>query len=358
MSTGAASKPVKCLVWDLDDTLWSGILLEDGDVTLNQDVVDVIETLDRRGILHSVASRNAPDVALAKIDELGLGDYFLYPQIGWDAKGESLRRIATELNIGLDAIAFLDDQAFDRDEVQSALPEVRCYSPEDLPTLQDRPEFTPAFVTTESASRRHMYLAEHRRKRAEHEFVGPKEEFLADLRMTFAIAPAGQEDLGRAEELVLRTNQLNTTGITYSLDELRSFAESPDHMLLMASLRDRYGDYGKIGLALVEWGEAAVLKLLLMSCRVMSRGVGTVLLNHVMRTARERGLRLMAELRPNERNRMMLITLRLAGFEEIERRGDLVILESGVTDIPPPPDYLVLRAEPASTRGPKTPSPS
>ncbi|HYO60624.1 MAG TPA: hypothetical protein VEU29_01845, partial [Actinomycetota bacterium] len=174
-------------------------------------------------------------------------------------------------------------------------------------------------------------------------FSGPKEEFLASLGMRFTISPAGEDDLQRAEELTVRTNQLNTTGRTYSYDELRSYAESEAHLLLVAELEDKHGTYGKIGLALVETGaEVWTLKLLLMSCRVMARGVGTVMLNHVMHRARAAGARLVAELVPNDRNRMMLITLRLGGFRECGRDGETLLLESTGAEVPPPPDYLEL----------------
>lgn len=337
-----ARPPVKCLVWDLDDTLWNGTLLEDPSVEIDPRAVAIVRELDRRGILNSIASRNEEALALAKLREHGLADYFLYPQINWNAKDVSVKAVADALNVGVDTLAFVDDQPFDREEVAFSLPEVRCYSPDDLATLPDLPDFNPPFVTPESARRRLMYLADAARSQEEAEFSGPKEEFLASLRMRFTIAPAREEDLQRAEELTVRTNQLNTTGRTYSYEELKAFVESDAHRLLVAELEDKHGTYGKIGLALVETRpDAWVLKLLLMSCRVMSRGVGTVMLNHVMRLAEEAGARLLAELVPNDRNRMMLITLRLGGFKELGREGDTLVLESA-TPPPPPPEYLEL----------------
>ncbi|HEX2296769.1 MAG TPA: HAD-IIIC family phosphatase [Actinomycetota bacterium] len=334
--------PVKCLVWDLDDTLWRGTLLEDAAVVVDPRAVEVVRELDRRGILNSIASRNEEALALRKLREHGLDEYFLYPQINWNAKDVSVKAVADALNVGIDTIAFVDDQPFDREEVAFSLPEVRCYSPDDLASLLDLPDFDPPFVTPESARRRLMYLADAARTREEAAFAGPKEEFLASLSMRFTISEARERDLQRAEELTVRTNQLNTTGRTYSYDELKTYAESDAHLLLVAELEDKHGTYGKIGLALVETGaDAWVLKLLLMSCRVMSRGVGTVMLNHVMRLARAAGARLLAELVPNDRNRMMLITLRLGGFEERGREGDTLLLESTAAP-PPPPDYLEL----------------
>lgn len=333
---------VKCLVWDLDNTLWRGTLLEDPSVTVDPEAVAVVRELDRRGILNSIASRNEESLARDVLREHGLDEYFLFPQINWNAKDVSVKAVADALDVGVDTLAFVDDQPFDRAEVAFSLPEVRCYSPDDLPGLLELPDFNPPFVTPESAQRRLMYLADAARTQEEAEFSGPKEEFLASLAMRFTISEAREDDLQRAEELTVRTNQLNTTGRTYSYDELAGFMESDSHLLLVAELEDKHGTYGTIGLALVETGaEVWVLKLLLMSCRVMSRGVGTVMLNHVMREAAEAGVPLRAELVPNDRNRMMLITLRLGGFKECGQEGGTLLLESTTTP-PPPPDYLEL----------------
>src|SRR5215207_9813937 len=117
---------IKCVVWDLDDTVWDGILLEDREVKLRPHVVRILETLDGRGILHSIASRNDRDLALAKLQEFGLDEYFLYPQINWGSKAASIARIAQDLNIGLDAIAFVDDQPFEREEVAFVHGQVLC----------------------------------------------------------------------------------------------------------------------------------------------------------------------------------------------------------------------------------------
>lgn len=342
----AAAKPraVKVLVWDLDETLWAGTLIEGDEVRPRPAAVETLTALDERGILHSIASKNDPDMALAKLRELGLDTYFLYPQIGWSAKSSGIRKIAESINIGLDAVAFVDDQPFERDEVAHALPEVLTYDAGELANLLERPELMPRFVTDESAIRRAMYQADVARNQAQDEFQGPDEEFLATLGMVFTLGPAREEDLKRAEELTVRTNQLNSTGVTYSYEELEAFLRADDHLLLVASLDDRYGTYGKIGLALVELGaEVWTVRLVLMSCRVMSRGVGTILLSHVMSMAREAGARLRAAFRDTGRNRLMKVTYRFAGFKEVERHGGVVVLENDLRNIQPFPDYVDVR---------------
>ncbi|MEV4893400.1 HAD-IIIC family phosphatase [Nonomuraea sp. NPDC055795] len=334
---------IKCIVWDLDHTLWDGVLLEDEEVHVRESVVEAIFELDRKGVLHSVASKNDRDTALEKLRVLGLDKMFLFPQIGWNAKSESIRRIAKALNLGLDAFAFVDDQPFELAEVAHEVPQVTCVDILELHDALERPEFQPRFVTDESALRREMYQGQIARDELESEFVGTNEEFLASLEMSFTIAPALRDDLQRAEELTVRTNQLNSTGRTYSYEELDTLRESPDHLVLVASLTDKFGSYGKIGLALVEKQEEVWrLNMMLMSCRVMSRGVGMVLLNHIMRLAAGAGAAVRADFVETGRNRMMQVTYAFAGFREVSRDGAHVVLEADLSVVQPPPSYVQL----------------
>lgn len=339
-------KMIKCVVWDLDNTLWNGVLLEDDHVELRPEVVEIIKALDGRGILQSIASKNEHNHAMGKLEELGLSEYFLYPQINWQSKAANIETIAKSINIGLDAILFIDDQPFEREEVAFSQPKVTCVDAAHLEGLLDLDVLNPRFITDDSKKRRLMYQADIARKQVEEEFVGPQDEFLASLQMKFTISKAKEEDLQRAEELTMRTNQLNTTGYTYSYEELDQFRQSEDHLLLIAGLEDKYGTYGKIGLALVEKGpEIWTVKLLLLSCRVMSRGVGTILVNYILNAAKKAGARLQSEFLQNDRNRMMYVTYKFADFKEAEQRGDLIIFENDLSRIQPYPDYVELHFE-------------
>jgi len=344
--TTGEKKSIKCVVWDLDNTIWQGVLLEDERVCLREGVLEIIQTLDRRGILQSVASKNDHDTALAKLQEFGLDEYFLYPQINWNSKATSIKSIAEALNIGIDTLAFIDDQPFERAEVNFSWPEVFCIDTEDLDHLLALPQMNPRFITEDSSRRRLMYRSDIERQKVESEFVGPQQEFLATLQMMLHISLAKQEDLQRAEELTVRTNQLNSTGITYSYEELDEFRRSNDHTLLITGLEDKFGDYGKIGLALVERGSHVwTIKLLLMSCRVMSKGVGTILMGQIMRMAREAKVVLRADFISNERNRLMYVSYKFAGFKEINRIGNRIVLENDLTKIAPFPDYVSIHIE-------------
>jgi FkbH-like protein len=333
---------IKCVVWDLDNTLWDGVLLENGEVTVRPEVVAEIKRLDEIGILHSIASKNDHDAAMARLKEAGL-EYFLYPQINWNPKSSSIEAIAKAINIGIDALAFVDDQPFEREEVSHTHPSVITVDALEIDTVLKNPAFEPRFVTDESKQRRHMYLGDAARNQIEQEYSGTSEDFLATLGMKFTIRHAEVEDLRRAEELTVRTNQLNSTGRTYSYEELDELRQSDDHVLLVASLTDKYGTYGTIGLALAERGQPAWhLRMLLMSCRVMARGVGTVLLNYIMTLAKAEGAKLRADFVETGRNRVMYVTYAFAGFSEVERDGSRLVFESDLSEIQGWPDYLTV----------------
>jgi FkbH-like protein len=332
---------IKCVVWDLDNTLWDGVLLEDPAVHLRGGVADVIRTLDRRGVLNSIASRNDPETALDRLEALDLREYFVFPHIGWGRKSTSVSGIAEQLRIGLGAIAFVDDDPFERSEVSHTLPEVRCFAAEDAAGLVDLPELSPAVITGDAARRRAMYQEEESRQTFEAAYEGSPVEFLRQLDMVMTIAEAAPEDLERARELTVRTHQLNTSGRTYSGEELRDLMTRADHRVLTARLEDRFGSYGVIGLVVIATEPGVwTLKLLLMSCRVLARGVGSAMLNHVMREAFAAGVELRAEWVSTRKNRAMLVMLRLAGFRPGTAAGELDVLTASPGGVAPAPTHL------------------
>ncbi|WP_280274462.1 HAD-IIIC family phosphatase [Nocardia wallacei] len=318
---------VKCLVWDLDDTVWPGVVLEADGGEPKPEALHAIRVLDERGILHAVASRGETSAATAHLRRHGLEDMFSAVEVGWGPKSEAIRRIAESLRIGRESMAFVDNDPVELAEVAGSYPEVRCYPADRIAELPQLPEFTPAAISPEARHRRSYYRAEHARRIGEAEFTGPDSAFLASLDLVMTVRPASEEDLVRAHELTVRTHQLNTTGITFDIGELREMCASPRHEVLVASLRDRFGGYGTIGLAVSELrGTDSVLVLLLMSCRVMSRGVGTALIREVVRRARAAGRRPAAEFVTTPVNRVMLVTLRFAGFEVVESASDRILL--------------------------------
>lgn len=319
MTAPGEAPTVKCLVWDLDDTVWDGVVLEGDDPRPFPHVPSALGTLDARGILHAAVSRGDHAVATSHLDACGLADWFCAVRIGWGDKAVEVRRIAETLGIGLDTVAFIDNDPAERAQVAAELPMVRCYSADLAGQLAARPEFSPAHVTAEAAGRRQLYRTEWRRRQAEEESGGDRQEFLASLDLVMEISPASEDDLARASELTVRTNQLNSTGLIYREEELRKLSASPDHQVRLVRLKDRFGHYGIVGLSVTELTPAhSLLRLMLMSCRVASRGVSGVLLAHLIRQARDEGRRPVTHFVPTAVNRNMLVTLRFAGYAPVD----------------------------------------
>lgn len=337
---------IKCVVWDLDNTIWDGVLIENDNVQLKENVVYVIKELDRRGILQSISSKNEYDMAKEKLEYFGLFDYFIYPQINWNSKSEAVAQIAKSINIGIDTLSFVDDQAFEREEVLFSHPEVLCIDATEVDKIPDMERMNPKFITNDSKNRRTMYHNDIRRNKEEQMYTGTKEEFLSTLNMVFKIDKAKEEDLQRAEELTVRTHQLNSTGYIYSYDELKHFIDADEYEVFVAQLDDKFDTYGKIGLALIEkkadiWN----LKLLLMSCRVMSKGVGNVFMNYLINEAQKNNKVLKAQFIPTDRNRIMYITYKFNGFKETAKEGDVVNFEADMSYERMIPDYVKLICE-------------
>jgi len=349
------ARVIKCLVWDLDGTLWAGVQAEGDAPAPRPDVLALMDELRQRGIVQSVASRNDPGAGARLLALPALAGRFVAPQIGWQPKDVSLRRIAGELNIGLDALAFVDDSPFERAAVAAVLPEVLVLAPPDLPALLARPEFAGGPGTAEAAARPRLYQEEAARRAAERDFAGDRQRFLESCAMVLEVRPAQPADLPRIDELVARTNQLNSTGYRYpAADIARRVADPAGYLVPVARLRDRFGAYGLIGAALVDRQGAPgpwLVELLMLSCRVEGRGIPAALLRLLLGLAAAAGVPALDALyRPNPQNRQMALLLRALGFRATGRPGPADPAATGATvyrrgtapPLPPYPAWLTL----------------
>ena len=259
--------PVKCVAWDLDGTLWKGILSEGDEVVPFPSAVEAVRLLDGRGIVNSICSKNNPEEAVAKLAELGLAEYFVFPQIGWGPKSDAIVRLAREMNISPDSIVFVDDAEENRREVSDRIPQVRVLSPEDVASVLSGPEFNPP-LSAESAARSRRYREEMARRRAASEFGGSAEDFAAASGLEVEILPVEGDRLDRCLELVQRTNLLNLTGRRYDAKAFSNLLESSESAAVRA--RDAYGDYGTVGF--IAWRGTHIVECCF-SCRIANRGV-------------------------------------------------------------------------------------
>ena len=339
-STTAAPAPasqLKCVVWDLDNTLWDGILIEDGaeGVRLRAESVELVKALDARGILQSIASKNDHDVAWALLEKLELAEYFLYPAIHWGPKSGSLKAIAGELNINVDTFALIDDSTFEREEVRSQLPQVRTFPDTEIPGLLDRSELDVP-ITEASRTRRHSYLAEAKRKRISEAAGGDYLEFLRSCELEAEIfSPESESDRERCYELLQRSNQLNLSTRRYSPEEFDRLIEDPAVLKIATRCRDRFGDYGTIAFASVRLDDGvARLVDYVQSCRVQKKKLEAAWFAWLAAALRAGGHReLHSTFLPTERNHVLLEPLQEVGFAVVRDEPDRkeLVLDTDVT---------------------------
>ena len=276
VSSEKPAAKVKCVVWDLDNTLWDGTLIESEPelLQLRPGVKELIQALDERGFLQSIASKNDYDAAWPVVERLGLAEYFLYPQIHWNAKSASIQQLARDLNIGVDTFALLDDSVFEREQVRSALPQVRCYDIPELATLLERPEFS-VLVTEESRQRRQMYRAEAKRRSVMAEDHDDTISFLKKCHLQVEVfEPKTEKELLRCYELLTRTNQLNMSGVKYSREEFDQALLREGYQAFAFSCGDDFGDYGIVGFGqYTKQQDKLIMKEFAMSCRVAGKYV-------------------------------------------------------------------------------------
>lgn len=331
--------PAKCVVWDLDNTLWDGTLLESEAVQLRPHVADLLRQLDERGILASVASKNDPGLARQKMTELGIADYMLFPQVGWRPKSEGIKKIAEKLNIGLDSFIFIDDNPFELAEVANALPMVTCLGVDAIAGLANHARLKGS-SSNESRRRRLMYREAMLREDSELTFGDDFFGFLRSCEMQLKISRYRPEHLERLCELVQRTNQLNFSGHKYTRDEIEPLLADRSHEIWLLDCSDRFGSYGIVGCAVVARDTTALrIKEFMLSCRVQGKFVEQAFFAAMLRGEEQR---ICVNFRATGRNAPALQVLESIGFQQDPQWGMSIDLNERVLSC----DFIQIDREP------------
>lgn len=336
-----AGKEAKCVAVDLDNTLWGGVIGEDGMAGIQvgpeypgaayQALQRALLDLSRRGILLAVTSKNNPEDALEVLREhpgmLLRPENFTALRVNWNDKAENLREIAAELNIGLDAIAFLDDNPVERQHVRDALPEVmvvelRADPMEYARAVRDCPVCERLTLSEEDRQRGHYYAAEQKRAALE-QSVTSREDFYRSLAQEAEIAPVDIFTLARVAQLTQKTNQFNLTTRRYTEQQIAELVKCAGWRVLSIQVRDRYADNGLVGMAITrDQGDVCEIDTFLLSCRVIGRTVETALLASLAEEARARGgRRLEGWFLPTRKNSPARDFYRNHGFQLISENA-------------------------------------
>lgn len=303
-------KSRKCLVFDLDNTIWGGVIGDDGldGITLGQGSVGgeaflavqkCILDYHQRGVVLAVSSKNTHDIAMQAFEQhpdmLIRREHIAVFQANWEDKASNINAIANTLNLGLDALVFLDDNPVERQRVRDALPQVAVPElPDDSAyfarVLSAAGYFESIAFSTEDRERNTSYQQNARRIEA-FESLGSLEEYLKSLDMVLKVKPFDVQGLVRIVQLINKTNQFNTTTRRYDQRAVTAMMADPQCITLQARLTDVYGDNGMIAV-IIATASGTELKIdsWLMSCRVLNRQVEYCLMNELIAIARQRGV--------------------------------------------------------------------
>lgn len=335
--SAVAGKTTKCIVVDLDNTLWGGIVGERGASGVEigpdrpgrpyQKLQQILASFQSRGILLAIASKNNEPDAMEVFTSnrnmlLRLADFSAH-RINWNPKPQSVREIAEELNIGVDSITFIDDNPAEREQMRQMLPEV--FTPE----IPADPAVVPDYIsklfcferyriTQDDTKRVEMYRQQSQRNDLKRTSTS-LEDYYRSLEMQMTIATNSPEQVHRVAQLTQKTNQFNTSNLRLTEADIQNRMKSGKHWVISASLKDRFGDNGQISALLVHFlddGKTAEIELFLMSCRVIGRTAENALLTWLLNEIKQsrRATRVSARFVPSKRNQVSAKTLPDFGF--------------------------------------------
>lgn len=343
-SLAAARVRPKVIVCDLDNTLWGGILGEDGWHGLALDVHSgggpylrlqafLKERIARGFLLAAVSKNNEADVRevfARRRDMLLAWDDFVCVHANWEPKSENLRRIAEQLDLSLQSFIFLDDSPFERAEVRKTLPEI--HTPE-LPSAADdyvpfllrSGMFSAPFPTTDDR-RRHAYYRQDLARQKARNTTANLDDFLASIELRMEELLVDTATLDRAVQLLHKTNQFNLTTRRHNMETVAAMADDPETFARCYRVTDRFGDNGVVGvlIAVPDGEKACRIDTWLLSCRVIGRTVERAMFATLCRWAAQRGIRhLVGEYVPTAKNQVVASLFRDLGFDAIEGRDTL-----------------------------------
>ncbi len=354
----------KCLVLDLDNTLWGGVLGEDGIGGIQLGIEPpgnafyefqkAIKSLQKRGIILAINSKNDFDLVKEAFEkhpdmQLALKD-FACIRTNWNDKAQNMREIAQELNLGLDSFVYIDDHPAERLLIQQQLPEVWTVDmPEDFSnytqTLLDLDAFEILHLTDEDRTRTRLYQAESQRRELKTQ-ITDLEEYLKSLAIKVEVGLANTFTSPRIAQLTQRTNQFNLTTRRYQEADIKNFAGSANYRVYFVHSSDRFGDHGIVGVAIIRVdGPVWEFDTFLMSCRVIGRGIEQGLLYFISQQATEGAAqKLIGRYRPTPKNGLAADFYSRENFDTVSQAEDETIYEFDLkTKIVPLPEYIQLK---------------
>lgn len=289
--TDNALKKVKCVIWDLDNTLWDGTLIESGSVEIRNEIAELIRSLDARGIVNSICSKNDYETAMNKLEEFGLKDLFVFSKINWNPKSVNIQQTIQQMNISSDTIVFVDDMEFEREEVKSAVKGITAVDQNEILKYAKTSRFQVP-VTDDSKNRRKTYHMMEQQQEEQKAWKGDIDDFLRSCKMQLTIGSPFENEIQRCVELLQRTNQLNASGRRLRLDEVKKYWQLDTFETSVLICEDKFGSYGLVGFAIIEKKEVPVITDFVISCRVANKKVEHAFVKNLAKKSNSRRIRI------------------------------------------------------------------
>jgi FkbH-like protein len=324
----------------LDDTLWNGTIIENENVIIKSHVRELINNLDKKGVLISIASKGNSEISLAKLKEFEIDEYFLYPQISWRCKSESIKLICKELRINYDSVMFIDDQEYELAEVKYNLPDVECVHASNILSVMERLSLTDEVITKESMNRRKYYMVDrdYKKEKLKYEL---EEDFFKQIKMELIIRNCSINDLNRVYEINERTNKLNLTGNVYSILELEEVLNRKKNELYVIEYCDIFSQYGIIGFAwIIKNEEWWIFNQIALSCRIINRNISRDIFSFFVEMAKKHNVNILAKLKYTSNNQLMNILLKSCGFRAKNYNNEYVEYISDINNVNTKFNYL------------------
>lgn len=273
-------KKVKCVVWDLDNTLWDGVLIESTTVKPKPEFVKLIKQLDAKGIVNSIASKNNEEQVLPILEQAGIADLFVFKKINWEPKSVNIQKTIKGMNINANTFVFVDDNPFERDEVKSVIPDITCVDPSEILAYAETERFDVP-VSEETAKRRDTYKMLEQLNKEQEAWTGNIDSFLLNCQITLTISTPTEQNIPRCFELLQRTNQLNSSGRRLAMEELTEILNSQDYHCYVMESTDKFGSYGIVGFMIVKMEKKPRVTDFVISCRVANKKIEPTLINYL-----------------------------------------------------------------------------
>lgn len=303
---------VKCMVFDLDNTIWNGTLDANDDITLNDWVINYLENAFKKGVVLAVASKNNYEQAYKKIVELGIEKYFYKFYISWDDKYKSIKDLAKTLNISEEHILFVDDSDIELAEAIYYIPNLQILNVRNIFLLNDYINDI-TIITEETKNRNKIYKILEQRKKKENQMS--KEEFLKYCNIKIDISLANKDDFYRIEELLSRTNQMNLNNKILTVDELKRINNMKEYSIFTVRMSDIFANYGIVGTSIIREDDTTIeIQYLAISCKVEGRNIGKSVIEFIKKIAKDRKKDIEAKYIYNLKNEKLQALFVLNGF--------------------------------------------